>query len=135
MDVNKIEQCLRTYLSVGEMEKEKVDYILAYYSHLMTFRERAAWKHWATHDKMDNSNDESVEQREKRRSFYYHVGWLTKDAKTLDLLSDGIESFRMRTAERILKDEPIRFNDCQKCGKLTRTPLAKQCRYCGHDWH
>jgi len=27
------------------------------------------------------------------------------------------------------------FNNCPKCEKLARTPYAKQCRHCGHDWH
>ena len=29
----------------------------------------------------------------------------------------------------------IYINNCPKCGKLARTPRAKQCRHCGHDWH
>jgi len=28
----------------------------------------------------------------------------------------------------------IFINNCPVCGKLTRTPEAKQCRHCGHDW-
>ena len=26
-------------------------------------------------------------------------------------------------------------NNCPKCGKLARTPKAKQCRYCFYNWH
>jgi hypothetical protein len=26
------------------------------------------------------------------------------------------------------------INTCPQCGQLARTPLAKQCRHCGHDW-
>ena len=26
-------------------------------------------------------------------------------------------------------------NSCPRCGRLPRTPRAKQCFWCGHDWH
>lgn len=32
------------------------------------------------------------------------------------------------------KDQ-VFFNNCPECGRLARTPTAKQCRHCGHDWH
>ncbi len=41
-------------------------------------------------------------------------------------------------AERIyttFNDEIIIKNVCPKCGKMKRTPKAKQCRYCYFDWH
>lgn len=40
-------------------------------------------------------------------------------------------------AERIAKEFPDRIylNYCPNCGKLARTPSAKQCRHCGTDWH
>ncbi|MCJ8155648.1 hypothetical protein MKJ01_17975 [Chryseobacterium sp. SSA4.19] len=40
-------------------------------------------------------------------------------------------------AKRIMKETPdkVFFNNCSKCGKLARTPFAKQCRYCGYSWH
>lgn len=47
------------------------------------------------------------------------------------------ENEKKRIAELILKDysNEVFLNNCRKCGKLARTPFAKQCRYCGHDWH
>jgi len=32
-------------------------------------------------------------------------------------------------------EDRIFWNRCPKCGKLARTPKAKQCRFCQHDWH
>ncbi|MGD1894743.1 MAG: hypothetical protein ACFB15_29640 [Cyclobacteriaceae bacterium] len=117
------------------MEKEKVDYIFNHHSHLMTFKEKVAWKHWSTDYKIENGDYESSEQRERRRRLSYKTGWLTDDKEMLALLDDGIEVFKRRIAERIYKEEKVEFNNCPQCGKLTRTPKAKQCRYCGHDWH
>jgi hypothetical protein len=62
---------------------------------------------------------------------------VSKDPKVLALLENGIEQFKINTVERIFKDsaDKIFFNNCPKCGKLARTPQAKQCRYCSYDWH
>lgn len=117
------------------MELEEVDYIMNHYFHLMTIKEKTAWKHWATNYKIDNGNYESEEQMETRRRLSINTGWLTQDKEILEMLEDGVDEFRRKTAERILNKEKIEFNNCPKCSKLTRTPLAKQCRFCGHDWH
>lgn len=31
--------------------------------------------------------------------------------------------------------DKVFWNLCPKCSKLARTPSAKQCRFCYHDWH
>jgi ribosomal protein L40E len=50
---------------------------------------------------------------------------------------DELEKEKAKLAEIILRDFPdkILFNNCPRCGKLARTPQAKQCRHCGYDWH
>jgi hypothetical protein len=62
---------------------------------------------------------------------------ISKDPKALVLLEGGIQQFIINTTERIFKDsaDEIYFNNCPKCGKLARTPQAKQCRYCSYSWH
>ena len=52
-------------------------------------------------------------------------------------IKDGFDQFQERTAVRILKDnrDQITLNNCPNCSKLTRTPNARQCRHCGHNWH
>jgi predicted RNA-binding Zn-ribbon protein involved in translation (DUF1610 family) len=58
------------------------------------------------------------------------------DEKTNQLVDLGIEKMRIRIAERLLKESGnMVINNCPNCGKLARTPRAKQCRHCGHDWH
>lgn len=52
------------------------------------------------------------------------------------LVALGKERLQLRIAERLLKEhENEIINNCPKCGRLARTPKAKQCRYCGFDWH
>lgn len=117
------------------MKPNKIDYILNYYENLMTKEESLAWRHYSSLIKL--GNNENGKSDETRKKFYLKRGWLTENPQILGLLNDGIEEFRRITAERILKDNPgkIKFNNCPECGELARTPKAKQCRYCGHDWH
>lgn len=98
--------------------------------------EASAWKHWSSHYKTVHS-DSTAEQKENRINFLTKRGWLSNDPKVLELLSNGIDKFRENTNKRIIADHPeaLNFNNCPKCGELARTPFAKQCRYCGHDWH
>jgi hypothetical protein len=58
------------------------------------------------------------------------------DEKTNQLVEMGKEKMQIRIAERLLKDSADTIiNNCPQCGKLARTPRAKQCRHCKHDWH
>ena len=116
------------------MDKNQVDYILRYSSHLMTAEEKKAWRHYSTLFKQDK--EDISEFSNSRREMLLRNNWITDDHETLVLLKDGVEVFRENTAKRILSDNvnKVVFNYCPKCGKLTRTPKSKQCRYCFHDW-
>ncbi|KXX69466.1 hypothetical protein [Flammeovirga sp. SJP92] len=116
------------------MKPETVDYILDYFSRFMNKQEALAWRHYSSEYKLTHSDNQDTV--EKRRKIYLSKGLLTDDEQTLRLLENGIEHFRLKIAERILNENPekIEFNNCPKCDKLARTPKAKQCRHCGHDW-
>jgi hypothetical protein len=61
----------------------------------------------------------------------------TSDPEVLRLMTDGVDAFLLRVRDRILRDYPqqVVLNYCPKCGGLAKTPRAKQCRWCHHDWH
>lgn len=52
-------------------------------------------------------------------------------------LVDGVAAFHFRLCERLLADHAaeIVINRCPVCTCIVRTPLARQCLWCGHDWH
>ena len=52
-------------------------------------------------------------------------------------LADGEDVFRMRTVKRVIAKyrKQIIIARCPKCERVIRTPTAKQCLWCGHDWH
>ena len=62
---------------------------------------------------------------------------LSDDPEARRLASEGLRMFVTRTAQRILAEysDEIAFNNCPQCGAVARTPNARQCRFCGFDWH
>lgn len=124
------------------MDQEKASYIVKYFPRLMSVSERTAWWHHFAMSKIEQipSGLESKEAEEWQRSkieFYKGQNMISQDSSVLKLLEDGYDRFILRSAERILADEPgeIFFNNCPNCGQLARTPQSKQCRHCGHSWH
>ena len=100
----------------------------------MTKEEGMAWRHWSTTYKMEHS-DSTLQQKESRIKVSLQKGWMTQDPKILKLLENGIDEFEKAVAIRIDEQNTIKYNNCPKCSKLARTPKAKQCRFCGFDWH
>jgi hypothetical protein len=54
-----------------------------------------------------------------------------------EALADGAEAFRRRVRDRILSEHrsDVFVNRCPRCERVVRTPTARQCFWCGHDWH
>jgi hypothetical protein len=59
------------------------------------------------------------------------------DAEVEVALIDGFEAFRRRVRNRLLSEHTaaVFVNRCSKCQRVVRTPLARQCFWCGFDWH
>jgi hypothetical protein len=126
-----------------------VAYVIVYFSHLMTANEERARKHLlSTHpfteseqrlrDAVAWEEARGIVVDEKIKSFIaQHRSGLSDDPEVLRLASGGLEAFFERTANRILAEDRdnIFLNNCPSCGALARTPKARQCRVCGHDWH
>lgn len=118
------------------MDTETVKYIITYFSNLFTAEERIAMKHSHHLIKIGYENGNPA-INDHVKQIYIRNGWLTEDESILDLLKGGQDNFELNIANRILKQHPdkVFFNLCPVCNRLARTPQAKQCRYCGHDWH
>jgi hypothetical protein len=111
------------------VDQETAYYIINYFSRFLSVSEGKAIRH-------ENSLFK-VGHNEKLLQIHTERGWISNDPEVQDLLKDGFETFRIRTAARILKDNDdlVFLNKCPQCSKLTRTPYAKQCKHCYFDWH
>jgi hypothetical protein len=126
-----------------------VAYIIVFFAHFMTANERRAHQHLLSAEPLTETEQrfcdgiawEEARGRavpEKMKSFMARRrSGLSDDPEVLRLASGGLKPFFDRTAKRILAEERdnIFLNNCPVCGALARTPKARQCRVCGHDWH
>ena len=119
------------------LNAEKAGYVIQYYAHLMTPQEWRAYGHLRATAKVTFGRTDVAAQLQARNSSHPAREFLSNDPEALQLASDGFHSFMMRTAQRILDErcDEVAFNYCPRCGALARTPKARQCRFCCHDWH
>jgi hypothetical protein len=112
-------------------------YVFHSYGHLMTERERLAFGHIGGTMKATLGRSDVNAQQEAKNSASYLRAHLTDDPEVLALARDGYDAFVLRTGRRILNEnrDAVFLNYCPRCGNLARTPKARQCRSCGHDWH
>jgi hypothetical protein len=60
--------------------------------------------------------------------------WLAEETEEVRQASlAGPQLIRQGIVDRIAREH--RVNRCLKCNRIARTPLAKQCHWCGFDWH
>jgi hypothetical protein len=111
------------------MDQETANYIITYFSNLMTDAEKLALKHYMhTYKTADDP---------KMRRILIDKGWIRTEPEITDLLKNGYEEFELNMARRIMTKNPekVFLNHCSVCNQLARTPYARQCRHCGHNWH
>ena len=118
------------------MNQRLANYVIKYYGRFMTESERRAQSHLTYTMKAAKGRSDTLAQQEAKRHQFYSRG-ISEDPEVLRLTSDGFQPFAERTAKRILAEhaEAVLLNCCPRCGELTRTPMARQCRFCHFDWH
>jgi hypothetical protein len=124
-------------------------YVLHFFSNLMNETERQAYKHLLSARPLNKTEQRlsdgiaweeargNVVPDEVKSYFARRHSRLSEDPEVLRLASRGLDPFLQLTAKRILAEDrdKIVLNNCPSCGALARTPQARQCRRCGHDWH
>ena len=121
------------------MDNDEAAYVFRFYGHLMTMTERFAYRHLVgTAKAMKGRTDLTAQTELRNTNKAAHLRkFLSDDPEVLRLTADGLGQFVVRTAERILMEHKseIAFNRCPRCRGVARTPKARQCRFCGLDWH
>ena len=104
-------------------------YILDFYPRFLTTEERQAL--WLARALLKRANLEVLRRFEP--DFTPELEARLREA----WLCDGPEKCFDAIAARVERHHggEIHFHVCPKCGGLCRTPKAKQCFHCHHDWH
>jgi hypothetical protein len=112
------------------MDIAEEEYILKYYMHLLDIDDKLLYKKIKVEERRGVMSDSMMDVFKKR-----FLKVTDEELATVDI--SQFSNFDKDVAEYILKKYPqeIYFNNCPKCKGLARTPSAKQCRFCGHDWH
>ncbi len=111
-------------------EDELTTYLWNHYARFFTPVETKAG--WAVH-----ADAKARSGRLKAAEIIWKRHELADDPAVMEALADGVEAFRRRAAQRVLRDHgsEVVVNRCPQCNRVVRTPKAQQCLWCGHDWH
>jgi hypothetical protein len=113
-------------------ERRMIEYtIMRYHDHLLTAFERAVSRVFLLRWKAQAYGKPDLETRERK-----HIEG-SEDPRIDSVLERGYETFCREVTDRVLGDprSAVTLNRCPKCGRIVRTPRAKQCMWCYHDWH
>ena len=115
-------------MNTNELYPELVDYIYDYADKFKTEKEHIAHRMLIYARKGMSA---STLNRMKG------LGWYDDGEEIKAMVAGGYEVFKRKVVERIYREHrhELNLNCCPKCGKITRTPWAKQCRFCFHQWH
>lgn len=108
---------------------ELAHYTIAHHGSLLSPFEQQVVKAGQCREKRDAATGESV-----RRKLANHCQ--LDNAAINAALCGGFLCFQLGVVRRILAAYPdLPINRCPQCNRVVRTPAAKQCLWCGHDWH
>ena len=111
-------------------ERQLTSYIWHNYRHLLTPLEALTDKTLLAESKAEHASETMAALLRQR--------WSAMDnPDVVAELADGSDAFRNRVRNRIVREcaDRIVINRCPKCSRLVVTPKARQCLWCGHDWH
>ncbi len=122
---------MRQNLALYDDRRELAEYLWSNYSQLFSEPEQLAARTLIGEQKATTTDSERIRQK-------LLSAWSRRGEPEIDvLLADGPEAFRIQAAERVLAErrDEIDVNRCPECDRVVATPRARQCLWCGFDWH
>ncbi len=118
-------------MNKNELYPELIDYIFDYCGKYFWENEKKANLHLFALSKSNRGVNVGMWK------FFQERGMTSTNPEVLQLIEGGFESFKLKVVTRIWTEHKLelQLNLCPKCGKIARTPSAKQCRFCFYDWH
>lgn len=122
----------REYVEQSELTR----YIWHSFRQLLTRDEELADNAFAVEFKFGGRADEPIDRHRyprllsERRRYW-------KNTYVMEMLRLGYGRFQANVRERIVREKPDSFfvNRCPACQRIVASSKAKQCLWCGNDWH
>ncbi len=120
-----------SFLEAGEYDDRAalIDYFYRHADHFMTDFEKRCERLVVAREKAARIEGPSVPR---------DIWEAEADEAVVRALEGGLLAHRRQILERLIRlhDEgKLQANRCPSCERVLRTPTAKQCRWCHHDWH
>lgn len=105
--------------------------VLRYHAHLLTDFERKAIVAFDARWRIALAHDPEVMHHQLRAAGVFDTPGIGA------VMSRGYETFCQDIAARVLFEHAgdLVLNRCPQCDRIVRTPRARQCLWCFHDWH
>jgi hypothetical protein len=113
-----------------DADRELTGYVWHNYFHLLSPFEFTVWKAVAWQQKGAPSNGNVARVLRKRFEE-------ARSDPQVAAAIDDYDLFRQQARDRILAEhaDKVTINRCSRCQRIVATPLARQCLWCGLDWH
>jgi hypothetical protein len=120
----------------AEHERAEAEYVMDCCDEFLTDDERLARliRFFELKSPVDDNDPGSKEHREERMAAIEERHSQADIARARAIVNRGMRELSM-ARKRVLREAPQLIVRCSKCGGVLRTPRARQCRWCGHDWH
>jgi hypothetical protein len=113
------------------------------YNDEQALNEYLTWNYPALMTDAERRSLDLALKREKALSSDVAAGRLPKwlaaaGAEAVENSRKGARALAVEIGRRIQRDVwagRIVVNRCPSCSRIVKTPLARQCLWCGHDWH
>jgi hypothetical protein len=78
-----------------------------------------------------------IEKAQRIHEFLEERDGHVPDEQVVAAFQMSRQDFFRQVMRRLMRDFPgeLVINRCPQCNRLTRTPTARRCPWCNHDWH
>ena len=121
-----------------KVKYQEAKYIIDHFPRLMSEIERDTIKYHHFGYKIGKpENYKSTQLYNQKKELVFSKFGVKENDEVKNLIQNGYEQFVINIGNRIEKDafEEYTLNRCPNCKFIARTPYAKQCRKCSHNWH
>jgi len=113
-------------------ESELWKYIGRWYNHLFTEDERFGPTAQRLRELVPDASPSDIKAILTERH-----GGKGESLPVVRQLQHEVDKLTRRTMDRICREhtDELFINRCPECGRIVVSPTAKQCLWCGNDWH